>query len=76
MVRRDWCGLSRAVSEFVLDQILSDNDRDLVVANIHERMERAKEDVLGNRVPLEQFVITKVCVGCCVFISVRRLCQL
>jgi DNA polymerase alpha subunit A len=39
MVRRDWCILSKSVSEFALDQILSGQSKDTVIEKISEYLQ-------------------------------------
>ncbi|KAI9223933.1 hypothetical protein BC828DRAFT_402699 [Blastocladiella britannica] len=59
-VRRDWCGLSHEVSEYVLNQLLmSKNSREQVVAEIHEFLERIATDARAGNVALDLFVINK-----------------
>ncbi|KAF9933576.1 DNA-directed DNA polymerase alpha catalytic subunit pol1 [Mortierella alpina] len=61
MVRRDWCGLSQDVSDYVLTQILSsDNqDREQVVENIHNYLRTVGEETRKGLIPLEKFVVNK-----------------
>ncbi|KAG0199110.1 DNA-directed DNA polymerase alpha catalytic subunit pol1 [Mortierella sp. GBA30] len=61
MVRRDWCGLSQDVSDYVLTQILSsDNqDREQVVENIHNYLRTVAEETRKGLIPLEKFVVNK-----------------
>jgi DNA polymerase alpha subunit A len=39
LVRRDWCPLSKKTGMYVIDQILSGENRETVVANIHGYLE-------------------------------------
>ncbi|KAI1317643.1 DNA-directed DNA polymerase alpha catalytic subunit pol1 [Mortierella claussenii] len=61
MVRRDWCGLSQDVSNYVLNQILSsDNqDREQVVENIHSYLRKVGEETRGGLIPMDKFVVNK-----------------
>ncbi|OWZ15399.1 DNA polymerase alpha catalytic subunit [Phytophthora megakarya] len=59
MVRRDWCVISKAVGNEVLDFILSGNSRDDVVESIHEHLEQVAERMRSGKEPIEQYVITK-----------------
>ncbi|KAF9908957.1 DNA-directed DNA polymerase alpha catalytic subunit pol1 [Linnemannia zychae] len=61
MVRRDWCGLSQDVSNYVLTQILSsDNqDREQVVENIHNYLRTVGEETRKGLIPMEKFVVNK-----------------
>ncbi|KAF9187397.1 DNA-directed DNA polymerase alpha catalytic subunit pol1 [Haplosporangium sp. Z 767] len=61
MVRRDWCGLSQDVSNYVLNQILSGNnqDREQVVENIHNYLRTVGEETRKGLIPIEKFVVNK-----------------
>ncbi|KAF9302281.1 DNA-directed DNA polymerase alpha catalytic subunit pol1 [Mortierella antarctica] len=61
MVRRDWCELSQDVSGYVLNQILSsDNkDREQVVDNIHSYLRTVGEETRKGLIPIEKFVVNK-----------------
>ncbi|KAF9209565.1 DNA-directed DNA polymerase alpha catalytic subunit pol1 [Haplosporangium sp. Z 27] len=60
MVRRDWCDLSREVSEYVLTQILSDNqDREQVVETIHNYLRTVGEETRKGLIPIEKFIVNK-----------------
>lgn len=69
MVRRDWCELSRDVSQFCVDQILKtsnaeegDNDditAEDVVNAIHQHLREVKEEVLQDQLPLSKYIITR-----------------
>ncbi|KAL4128800.1 hypothetical protein PRIC2_007780 [Phytophthora ramorum] len=59
MVRRDWCVISKAVGNEILDFILSGNSRDDVVESIHEHLEQVAERMRSGKEPIEQYVITK-----------------
>lgn len=60
LVRRDWCELSHEISGFVLDQILSDKDREDVLNNIHAYLSQMGTEIRGNKVDQDKFVINKV----------------
>ncbi|KAG0269216.1 DNA polymerase alpha catalytic subunit [Actinomortierella ambigua] len=61
MVRRDWCGLSQDVSNYVLTQILSsDNqDREQVVSNIHAYLRQVADEVRRGLIPIEKYIVNK-----------------
>ena len=59
LVRRDWCGISHDVSNFVLDQILSDADSEDVINKIHEYLTKVGQDARAGLVPIEKYVINK-----------------
>ncbi|KAJ3412036.1 DNA-directed DNA polymerase alpha catalytic subunit pol1 [Chytridiales sp. JEL 0842] len=59
IVRRDWCGLSHEVSEFVLQKLFSDDARDEMLSKVHDFLTKVGEDVRNGSCPLEKFVINK-----------------
>ncbi|KAF9116488.1 DNA polymerase alpha catalytic subunit [Mortierella sp. AM989] len=61
MVRRDWCGLSQDVSDYVLTQILSsDNqDREQVVETIHNYLRTVGDETRKGLIPMEKFIVNK-----------------
>ncbi|KAI8601789.1 DNA polymerase family B-domain-containing protein [Dissophora ornata] len=61
MVRRDWCDLSKEVSNYALTQILSsDNqDREQVVENIHSYLRRVGEETRKGLIPIDKFIVNK-----------------
>jgi DNA polymerase alpha subunit A len=59
MKRREYCALSKAVSQYVLDQILSGEPTEVVVEKIHEYLTKIGEDVRAGQVKLDEFIIFK-----------------
>lgn len=59
LVRRDWCIQSKDTGRYVLDQILSGQDTELVVKNIHDHLEALAEQMRKGDLPIEKYVITK-----------------
>ncbi|KAA8490764.1 DNA polymerase alpha catalytic subunit [Porphyridium purpureum] len=60
MVRHDWSGISFAVSDFTLSQLLSmEVGTEEAVSNVLIFLEQTAENLRANRVPLQQYVITK-----------------
>mmetsp|Transcript_12769 Transcript_12769/g.23948 ORF Transcript_12769/g.23948 Transcript_12769/m.23948 type:complete len:1531 (-) Transcript_12769:203-4795(-) len=59
LVRRDWCIESKDTGRYVLDQILSGNEREEVVSKIHDHLEHLAKRMRNDELPLEQYVITK-----------------
>uniref|UniRef100_A0A8C9S1J9 DNA polymerase n=1 Tax=Scleropages formosus TaxID=113540 RepID=A0A8C9S1J9_SCLFO len=59
IVRRDWCDLAKACGNYVIGQILSDQNRDAIVENIQKHLLEVGEKVLNGSVPLAQFEIHK-----------------
>jgi hypothetical protein len=49
MVRRDWCPLSKEVSSYVLDRLLSSNSREDVLENIHTYLREKGENVTAGK---------------------------
>lgn len=59
MKRREYSALSKHVSAYVLECILSGEATEVVVESIHEYLGKVAADVEEGRVPLEDFVIFK-----------------
>ncbi|TFK39510.1 DNA polymerase alpha catalytic subunit [Crucibulum laeve] len=59
MKRREYCALSKTVSQYVLDQILSGEATENVVENIHEYLTTISENVRGGKVKVEDFIVFK-----------------
>ncbi|CAB4492189.1 unnamed protein product [Rhizophagus irregularis] len=59
LVRRDWCDLVNKVSRFVLDQILSSHDREVIVNTIHAYLRQVGEDTRSGNYPINSFIINK-----------------
>ncbi|PPQ69598.1 hypothetical protein CVT26_001586 [Gymnopilus dilepis] len=59
MKRREYCGLSKGASAYVLEQILSGEATESVVENIHEYLTTLGQEVRGGKKPLEEFIIFK-----------------
>ena len=59
LVRRDWCVLSKETGRYVIEQILSGDGADTVVARIHSRLEALAAQVRAGELAPEQYVITK-----------------
>lgn len=59
LVRRDWCVLSKETGRFVIDQILSGENRDAVVATIHSYLEELAKRMRAGEVDVRQYAITK-----------------
>lgn len=58
-VRRDWCIQSKDTGRFVVDQILSGEDPEIVVNNIHNHLEELAAKMRNYELPLEKYTITK-----------------
>ncbi|KAI0630777.1 hypothetical protein C8Q77DRAFT_225853 [Trametes polyzona] len=59
MKRREYCALSKTVSQYVLEQILSGEATENVVENIHEYLTTVGENVRAGKIKLEEFIIYK-----------------
>lgn len=59
LVRRDWCIQSKDTGRYVLDQILSGDDREVIVNKIHDHLEELAKTMRNGQLPLEKYVITK-----------------
>jgi DNA polymerase alpha subunit A len=59
MKRREYCALSKTVSQYVLDQILSGEATEIVVERIHEYLTTIGEDVRAGKIKLDEFIIYK-----------------
>ncbi|KAH8116362.1 hypothetical protein DFH11DRAFT_1580132 [Phellopilus nigrolimitatus] len=59
MKRREYCALSKNVSQYVLNQILSGEATETVVENIHEYLSTIGENVRGGKTGLEEFIVFK-----------------
>jgi DNA polymerase alpha subunit A len=59
LVRRDWCELSQDVGNFVLDRILSGENREEVVQSIHDHLTEMAKSVRENKLPLRKYIVTK-----------------
>jgi len=59
LVRRDWCIQSKDSGKFILDQILSGEEKELVVNNIHDHLEEVAKKMRSGELPIDKYVITK-----------------
>ena len=59
LVRRDWCVQSKDTGRYVLDQILSGDDREVVVQKIHDHLEELSKTMRAGKLSLDKYVITK-----------------
>ena len=59
MKRREYCALSKTVSQYVLDRILSDESAETVVEMIHEYLSTIGENVRAGKMNLDDFIIFK-----------------
>ncbi|KAK0558719.1 DNA-directed DNA polymerase alpha catalytic subunit pol1 [Tilletia horrida] len=59
MKRREYCQLSKAVSSYVLEQILSGDSTENVIARIHEYLEQMGNEVREGKIPVEDYTIHK-----------------
>ncbi|KAF8739169.1 DNA polymerase alpha catalytic subunit, partial [Rhizoctonia solani] len=59
MKRREYCMLSKNVSGYILDQILSGDDAETVVERIHEYLRWMGENIRGGKVDMDDFIVFK-----------------
>ncbi|KAK3603739.1 hypothetical protein CHS0354_023353 [Potamilus streckersoni] len=59
IVRRDWSTLAKETGDFVVSCILSGESREKVLEDIHSKLTAVGENVQENKLPLEQYLITK-----------------
>uniref|UniRef100_A0A674EP08 DNA polymerase n=1 Tax=Salmo trutta TaxID=8032 RepID=A0A674EP08_SALTR len=59
IVRRDWCDLAKECGNYVIGQILSDQNRDVIVENIQRHLVELGEKVANGTIPLNQYEIHK-----------------
>ncbi|XP_068200124.1 DNA polymerase alpha catalytic subunit [Antennarius striatus] len=59
IVRRDWCDLAKECGNYVIGQILSDQNRDVIVENIQKHLVEVGEKVTAGEIPLSQYEIHK-----------------
>ncbi|XP_013168411.1 PREDICTED: DNA polymerase alpha catalytic subunit [Papilio xuthus] len=59
IVRRDWSQLAAEAGKFILSQILSEQAPDDRLENIQIHLNKLKEDLLSNQMPLSLLTITK-----------------
>lgn len=59
MVRRDWCPLSKTLGNFVLNQILSGQQREDVIMKLNEYLSDVGQKLKNGEIPLSDFIITK-----------------
>eukprot|EP00985_Skeletonema_marinoi_P027904 scaffold23518_cov225-Skeletonema_marinoi.AAC.19 len=59
LVRRDWCIQSKDSGKYILDQILSGDEKEVVVNNIHDHLEKVAEKMRCGDLPLDKYTITK-----------------
>ncbi|KAG5643370.1 hypothetical protein DXG03_001018 [Asterophora parasitica] len=59
MKRREYCALSKNVSQYVLDQILSGEATENVVENIHDYLRAIGENVREGKTKIDDFIVFK-----------------
>jgi DNA polymerase alpha subunit A len=59
LVRRDWCIQSKESGVYILDQILSGDEKEIVVNKIHDHLEKVAAQMRGGELSLDKYVITK-----------------
>ncbi|ESK87837.1 dna polymerase alpha catalytic subunit [Moniliophthora roreri MCA 2997] len=59
MKRREYCDLSKNVSQFVLNQILSGEATEIIIEQIHEYLTSVGQNVRAGKIKLDDFIIHK-----------------
>lgn len=59
IVRRDWSDLAKDAGNYVLDQILSASQRDVIIENIHDYLTSLTEKIKAGKIELQKFEINK-----------------
>ena len=59
MVRRDWCPLSKRIGNFVLQEILSDKQREDIVLSLNEYLSNIGTEMKENKLMINEYIITK-----------------
>ncbi|CAH1781279.1 unnamed protein product [Owenia fusiformis] len=59
IVRRDWCQLAKHAGNYVVSQILSGENKDIILENIHAKLTEVGEQVAEGKIDMELFYITK-----------------
>ncbi|TRY69884.1 hypothetical protein DNTS_015347, partial [Danionella cerebrum] len=59
IVRRDWCDLAKECGNYVIGQILSDQNRDAIIENIQKHLIEVGEKVANGVIPLNMYEIHK-----------------
>ena len=60
IVRRDWCRLATGTASRVVDLILSANQRETLVEQIHTLLQGVATQLREDRVPLDQLAVAKI----------------
>lgn len=60
MKRREYCALSKEASSRLLNEILSGEDLEVVVNKIHEYLRELSEQMRGEKVPAQKYIIYTV----------------
>ncbi|XP_028164527.1 DNA polymerase alpha catalytic subunit [Ostrinia furnacalis] len=59
IVRRDWSQLAAEAGKFILSQILSEQSADERLESIQSHLNKLKDDLVNNKIPLSLLTITK-----------------
>lgn len=57
MRRREYCQLSKDISTFVLNQVLSEADPEVALAEIYKYLEEMTSKIMNNEIPIDRFKI-------------------
>jgi len=59
IVRRDWCDLTKDIGQYILNLILSGEERIKLFANVKEYLENIRQQLANCNIAVEKFIITK-----------------
>lgn len=59
LVRRDWCGLSKRVGNFVLDQIMSGKPKEEIQMALNDFLSDIGQKLKNNQINISEYIITK-----------------
>ncbi|XP_041358143.1 DNA polymerase alpha catalytic subunit-like [Gigantopelta aegis] len=59
IVRRDWSDLAKDAGNFVVSQILSGESAEVILENIHSKLQEVGVKVMNNELPVDLYYITK-----------------
>lgn len=59
---RDWCDLSKQTGLYVVNEILSGENKESILENIHGKLREVKDAVHSGDIPIDLYYITKVAI--------------
>eukprot|EP00835_Amoeboradix_gromovi_P004687 NODE_381_length_9671_cov_0.208838.p1 type:complete len:1268 gc:universal NODE_381_length_9671_cov_0.208838:3521-7324(+) len=58
MVRRDWCGLTKTVCHYILNELMS-KEKDDAIQSIYSFLTKLKEDIVSGNIKSDEYIIYK-----------------